>query len=808
MLALGIGVHAQMVSVGTGNSTSSTGTNGSPIYRSSASSSYNYSQSVELLTSADLAAAGLPAGATITKIAYYKANAETLSAGRTATMKLYMKNSSSAALNGNTTFATWTTGSTNVYNNPTFGSVATDLPAAAGWVEFNLSTPFSYSGGSLETAIDWSINSGTGNPTTGGFTWQYTSATAVQSVGTSDSAPITSSLSTTYPRLYNVQITYTITPCTGTPSPGNTLSSTTPTCPGPYTTTLTAQNATAGSGVTYQWFKNGVAITGATSQSYTATVTAGDSYYVAVTCGGNTGNSTPITVTAPIANLVPPYTNTFSPFPGSCWSQASGGTAATGPASTSTYWFEDSFLNAGTTSTGAAKINLYSTNRTGWLISPTFNLTAGNYRVKFDYGVTDYDVTTPASGWGADDKVQFLMSTDGGTTWTVLQTWDSTNIPSNSTNNYVNILPASALVNNVKFAFYGTDGTTDDTSDFEFFVDNFVIDSVPTCAEPTNVVTTVVTATTANVTWQATNPVPANGYTVYYSTTNTAPTSGTVLNATNSVSSTTTSATLTGLTTDATYYVWVRSNCSTTNSSPWTGPANVLVGYCAPAPSSVDGQGITNVTFGSAPNIVNNTTVAETNNYGNYSSMIGDVTGGVATPVSITFQTGYTYDTTIWVDLNNNLVFEASEALYTGQSTSTNPTTLSASITIPAGTPNGQYRMRIGSQDDGPATPCYSGSFGSYEDYTVNVVGGLSTSEIAADTATMRIYPNPFADFVSIENVKDVKAVSIFDTAGRMVKKVSKVEERINTSELKTGMYIFSIEMKDGTVKTVKAIRK
>ncbi|RYZ54824.1 MAG: fibronectin type III domain-containing protein, partial [Sphingobacteriales bacterium] len=48
--------------------------------------------------------------------------------------------------------------------------------------------------------------------------------------------------------------------------------------------------------------------------------------------------------------------------------------------------------------------------------------------------------------------------------------------------------------------------------------------------------------------------------------------------------------------------------CSTTSA-----PAQLtIIGYCTPAPTSVDGIGITNVTIGT----INNTTVAETNNYG------------------------------------------------------------------------------------------------------------------------------------------------------------------------------------------------
>ena len=802
----GIGASAQTtVTIGTGTLTTS-GSNGTPIYRSSASSSFDYSQSVQLLTQSQLAAAGILPGATITKIAYYKGNAETLSPGRTATINVFMKNSSLTTLTTSSNFATWTAGATNVYSNATYGSAATDLPAAAGWVEYNFSTPFQYTGGSLETAIDWRINAGTGNGSTGAFTWQYTSG-PTQAVGTSSSTPITSNLTGSQSRYYNAQLTYNMTPCSGAPAPGNTVSSTAPTCPGSYQTTLSAQNPTVGSGVTYQWFQNGTAVTGATASTLQVTVTQADTFYVAVTCGGVTVNSNPLTVTAPMTSLVPPYTNDFTTFPGSCWSQAGGGTPAAGPDAsvTTNYWFDDGFLNVG--ATGAAKINLYTTNRTGWLISPAFDLTAGGYRVKFDYGVTDYADTAP-SAMGADDVVNFLVSTNGGTTWTVLETWDDANTPTNNLNQYIYIIPAGTSVNNVKFAFYGTDGSVDDTVDFEFFVDNFVIEAVPSCLEPTQFTVTGYTLNSVSLSWQAPTPAPANGYTVYYSTTNTAPTASTVLNASNSVTSTTTTATVSGLTADTTYYFWIRSECGPTGTAVWVGPVNAYTGYCQPAPSSVDDIGITNVTFGNAPNIVNNTTGAEPTNYGNYSNMIGNVEAGVATPVDITYETGYVYNTKIWVDLNNNLTFEASEELYSGASTSNNPTVLAASITIPAGTPVGNYRMRIGGTWDVIPTACYTGAYGSFEDYTINVVAAqMSTTEVDGKNA-ITLYPNPFTDFVTIDKASEVKAVTVFDVSGRMVKKVAKIEEKISTSDLQTGMYVFRIQMNDGSVKTVKAIKR
>lgn len=100
-------------------------------------------------------------------------------------------------------------------------------------------------------------------------------------------------------------IDYATGPCSGTPAPGNTISTATSVCPGS-SFTLTLQNSTSGSGVTYQWQSSpdGVAwtnITGATNSSYSTTHGATTQYRCQVTCSGNTGISTPVTV-----GLTPP----------------------------------------------------------------------------------------------------------------------------------------------------------------------------------------------------------------------------------------------------------------------------------------------------------------------------------------------------------------------------------------------------------------------------------------------------------------------------------------------------------------------
>lgn len=255
----------------------------------------------------------------------------------------------------------------------------------------------------------------------------------------------------------------------------------------------------------------------------------------------------------------------------------------------------------------------------------------------------------------------------------------------------------------------------------------------PTCFPPTALTTASITYNSAIVSWTAPTPAPSAGYEYYLSTSATAPIATTSISGVNSGTVTT----LTGLTPSTTYYMWVRSNCGgefsiwstvvsfTTIAAPPT--------PCTPAPSSVDGQGITNVTVGS----INNTTGAEAGNFGNYTNLSTNIAQTQTVTVSITYRTGFTYNTRIWIDWNNDGVFDnnsgSQEIVYTGVSTSANPTTLLASFVVPSsvtGVANtaGPHRMRIGGADidllNGTAAgqgPCYNGTYGAFEDYTVFV---------------------------------------------------------------------------------------
>ena len=143
--------------------------------------------------------------------------------------------------------------------------------------------------------------------------------------------------------------------------------------------------------------------------------------------------------------------------------------------------------------------------------------------------------------------------------------------------------------------------------------------------------------------------------------------------------------------------------------------------YCDSMPSSNDGSGISNLqvattNFASGGDIT----------YEDFTGAPVDLGQGINANVVITFMTNYTYDTNIWIDLNDDLTFEASELLYSGESPDSNTGTdiLDASFMMPATAALGTHRMRIGTADTAQATPnaCYSGTYGVTMDVDVNII--------------------------------------------------------------------------------------
>lgn len=107
---------------------------------------------------------------------------------------------------------------------------------------------------------------------------------------------------------------------------------------------------------------------------------------------------------------------------------------------------------------------------------------------------------------------------------------------------------------------------------------------IVSCLPPTALTSSSITSTTATISWTAASPAPSSGYQYYVSTSSTAPLAGTT--PTGSVGAGITTANLTGLTANTTYYYWVRGDCGGSGSSTWAGSSNFFTGVTNNIPFS------------------------------------------------------------------------------------------------------------------------------------------------------------------------------------------------------------------------------
>jgi gliding motility-associated-like protein len=257
----------------------------------------------------------------------------------------------------------------------------------------------------------------------------------------------------------------------------------------------------------------------------------------------------------------------------------------------------------------------------------------------------------------------------------------------------------------------------------------------PTCPEPLGMMTSNLTTTTVDLAWTAGNTETAWNL-EWKADTDFTP-GNSEQDGADSASGTAVYYAI-GLSAFTTYYVYYQADCSG-DTSTWVGPFSFYTGYCESMPSSNDGQGIGSIILGSTTfNSAGDVT------YEDFTGTTVDLSESILANLQITFLTGYTYGTNVWIDFNNDLVFDnTTELVFSGTSLSDNPTTLDASFMMPS-VPYGTYRMRIGTADFGQATPnpCYTGAWGVTADLTINVTAppacippnGIMAANSGADT--------------------------------------------------------------------------
>jgi hypothetical protein len=348
----------------------------------------------------------------------------------------------------------------------------------------------------------------------------------------------------------------------------------------------------------------------------------------------------------------------------------------------------------------------------------------------------------------------------------------------------------------------------------------FATSAAGTCAVPTGLASSAITTTGATVSWTAVSG--AVSYDLQYRVNGgTTWTSVTAL--------TTTSRALTGLTANTTYEFQVRTNCSGSSSafsaSATFATSAVSLTYCASKGNSVADEFINRVQIGT----INNLSGANAG-YGNFTAQSTNVTRGASVSITVTpgwtasaFNEGYS----VWVDYNKDGDFiDAGEQVATQAATTVTPIT--KSFTIPATASLGTTRIRVSMKYNGIPTSCETFSYGEVEDYTLNIVSGVSMNPVDLVVAPaeksevleiVSIYPNPTAETTTTKlvfNVPTKTNVSVVLTnmhgqgvSTETLKEVEgRVEHTLNTESAKAGIYFVNVVTADGKRAVKKLIIK
>jgi subtilisin-like proprotein convertase family protein len=109
----------------------------------------------------------------------------------------------------------------------------------------------------------------------------------------------------------------------------------------------------------------------------------------------------------------------------------------------------------------------------------------------------------------------------------------------------------------------------------------------PSCTIPILAATTLITSTTATINWTAPSPAPSSGYEYEIRTSGAAGSGATGLITSGSTAAGVVTANITGLTANTQYYVYVRSNCGSSNYSLWTSSGTFTTLICNTTPLTV-----------------------------------------------------------------------------------------------------------------------------------------------------------------------------------------------------------------------------
>lgn len=169
----------------------------------------------------------------------------------------------------------------------------------------------------------------------------------------------------------------------------------------------------------------------------------------------------------------------------------------------------------------------------------------------------------------------------------------------------------------------------------------------------------------------------------------------------------------------------------------------------------------------------------------------------------------------IWIDFNDNFVFEPGEVIASGAvPTAGAPHPFTVDFAALTGVIQGTHIMRVkGTDGNNALQPCANMTYGRTNDYTANVTGTIGIATDLAHEENLSILPLPGAQFLLTYSTKpssEVLPVSIHDAKGQLLAYYTLANNRgvysrtLDMSHTSAGVYL--VKVGSGDLNVVKRI--
>ena len=525
----------------------------------------------------------------------------------------------------------------------------------------------------------------------------------------------------------------------------------------------------------------GMTVTGATTVTDT-TLTAVTDYeiYVRSNCGTNgfsawVGPLQFTTLCADVTEFSENFDSVTTPQLPDCWS----GLISSG---VSQYAYVETSTSADASAPNGVKLYNYSST-TGdiILVSPRVsNLAANTHRLKLKAKNTSEE---------QDIQIGTLSDPSDSSTFTLLETVD---INTTFTEYVIDFSSYSGTDTYIGFRRLMSSTYT------SVYLDDIVWEEIPSCIKVSSLTTSNITTTSADLSWIAGGTEAA--WNIEYGVPDF------TLGAGTTVAVTANSYTLSGLTANTSYDIYVQADCGSGDTSLWVGPITIFTGYCVPSSSSSSTYIDSVTSTGEFSDLNNGDNGYSDSGYGDYfstyaiQSLAGESFDLTATIV------GGTAGFAVWIDYNNDLTFDSTEVVYNTTGYSNGPFT--ATIALPETLADGDYRMRliVDWNDSNPDDACLAATRAEAEDYKITIDSSLGMDTLS--TSNFTYFPNPVNNVLSIKAQASIDSITVYNMLGQTVVRSTPntTTTAVDMSELQTGAYFVQVAI-NNSIETVRVLK-